>query len=231
MRTAEGREEQRRNVRLSARGRPGWTGHCLAKEISVSRDESRSRREFVTALARAGAAGLVGLRPEPVAAEPPPETPRLRIVRSPGLCLAPLFVAEELLRAEGFAEIQYVPTGPTVDERLNALASGKVDIVATFVNSILRRLDRGDPLTVVAGLHGGCFEVFASDRVRTIRDLKGKTVAISYLGSPQHLFLASILAHIGVSAQKDLTWVTHPFAEASRLLAENKIDGFLGFPP
>jgi ABC-type nitrate/sulfonate/bicarbonate transport system substrate-binding protein len=39
-------------------------------------------------------------------------------------------------------------------------------------------LDGGAPIVVLAGVHVGCFELIATDRVRTIKDLKGKTVAV-----------------------------------------------------
>jgi hypothetical protein len=68
-----------------------------------------TRREFVSGLTLAGTAGLLGTPPDTIAAESPPETPRIRLVQDPSVCLAPLFVAEELLRAEGFAEVEYVP--------------------------------------------------------------------------------------------------------------------------
>ena len=50
-------------------------------------------------------AGLLGRASRPVAAEPPPETTRLRVHHSLSLCLAPQYVAEELLRGEGFTEM------------------------------------------------------------------------------------------------------------------------------
>src|SRR5262249_45256136 len=59
----------------------------------------------------------------------------------------------------------------------------------------------------------------------------GKTVAVPELGASQHVFLASIAAYVGLDPQKDITWVTHPAAESIQLLAEGKIDAFLGFPP
>jgi NitT/TauT family transport system substrate-binding protein len=67
-----------------------------------------SRRRFLRGLTLAGTAGLLGWHPRPVAAEPPPETTQLRLRRTPSLCLAPLYVAEELLQGEGFTEVQYV---------------------------------------------------------------------------------------------------------------------------
>ena len=41
-----------------------------------------SRREFLGGLALAGTAGLLGLKPDLFAAEPPPETTRLRASKS-----------------------------------------------------------------------------------------------------------------------------------------------------
>ena len=69
--------------------------------------EGWSRREFL-GMTLAGTAGLLGLKPESLAAEPPPETTRIRLVRIPEICIAPQYIAEELLKAEGFTDVQYV---------------------------------------------------------------------------------------------------------------------------
>jgi NitT/TauT family transport system substrate-binding protein len=47
-----------------------------------------------------------------------------------------------------------------------------------FVAPTIIRVEAGDPIVILGGLHIGCFELFGTDRVRTIRDLKGKTVAV-----------------------------------------------------
>ena len=57
-----------------------------------------SRREFLGGLSLVGTAGCLGVHPRLVAAEPPPETTRLRLVRVPGICVAPEYVAEEVRR-------------------------------------------------------------------------------------------------------------------------------------
>ena len=189
-----------------------------------------SRRRFLHGLTLAGTAGLFGLHPRPVAAEPPPETTRLRLVRTSSICVAPEYVAEELLRGEGFTEVQYVKKKGTVDKPM-ALASGEVDITLYFSGPFLLQLDAGDAIVMLAGAHVGCFELFGTEQVRTIRDLKGKTVAVIGLGAPEHVFIASMAAYVGLDPRKDITWVTHPPAEAVQLLAEGKIDAFLGFPP
>jgi NitT/TauT family transport system substrate-binding protein len=189
-----------------------------------------SRREFLHRLTSAGTAGLLGLHSSPVAAEPPSETTRLRLVQIPTICQAPQYVAEELLRTEGFTDLQYVKKEGTRGIEM-ALAAGDADINMHFAAPTVIRLDAGDPILILAGGHIGCFELFGSQRLRTIRDLKGKTVAVPVMGSAEHAFLASMLTYVGVDPRNDLNWVMHPFTETMQLLAEEKIDALLALPP
>ena len=198
--------------------------------MDTKNNDGWSRREFLSGLALGGTVGLLGLRPNVVAAEPPPETATLKLDQRPSLCPAPQFIAEELLRAEGFTDVQYIKIqGPKAIEP--ALASGEIHIGFHFAAPNIVRIDAGDPIVMLAGGHVGCFELFGTDRVRAIRDLKGKTVAVFELGSSHHIFLASMVAYVGLDPSKDINWVVHPRAEAMRLLAEGKIDALLAFPP
>ena len=187
-----------------------------------------SRRRFLANTSALGAASFLGF-PLSAVAEPPPETRKLKLVQIPNICQAPQYIAEELLKSEGF-EVQYVQKqgGKGIE---SALASGEADVNMHYAAPILIRLDAGDPIVTLAGGHIGCFELVGSQRVRAIRDLKGKTVNIVELGDATHVYLASIAAYVGLDTQKDITWVTHPTAEAVELLAQGKIDGFLGIPP
>jgi NitT/TauT family transport system substrate-binding protein len=83
----------------------------------------------------------------------------------------------------------------------------------------------------LSGLHPGCIELVGTEQIRSIRDLKGKTVAVTDLGGGRHAFLAVMAAHVGLDPRKDINIVAHPAGEAMRLLAEKKIDGFLAAPP
>ena len=123
------------------------------------------------------------------------------------------------LQKEGTADIE------------TALASGEADLNGHFAAPLLLRLEAGDPIVILAGLHVGCFELFGTDRVQTIRDLKGKTVAVPALDSSRYVFLASMTAYVGLDIRKDIHFVTHPGPESIRLLSEGKIDAYLGFPP
>ena len=198
--------------------------------MSNQRAEGWSRREFLSGLTLAGAAGLLGLRPGRVAAEPPPETTTIRLVDTPGICIAPQYVAEDFLKDEGFTDVQYLKKKGRVEIN-EALATGEITFSIGFAGSSIIRVDGGDSIVMLAGLHAGCFELFGIDRVRSIRDLKGKTVGVTDLGSGRHVFLASMLGYVGLDPRKDVNFATYPPAEAMRLLAEGKIDAYQAFPP
>jgi NitT/TauT family transport system substrate-binding protein len=77
--------------------------------MRVQQTEGWTRRRFLDGLTVTGTMGLLSLRPRPTAAEPPPETTTLRLLKETGrICWAPQYVAEDLLRAEGFTDVTYV---------------------------------------------------------------------------------------------------------------------------
>jgi NitT/TauT family transport system substrate-binding protein len=189
-----------------------------------------SRRAFLGGLTLAGTAGLLGLRPGPVGAEPPPETTRLRVIHDPSICVASQFVAEELLRAEGFTEVHYVKVGPD-QVGIKLVATGDADLIMQFAGKVIVQVDAGDPVVALTGVHVGCFELFGSDRVRSMRDLKGKKVGVPSLHDSRYLFVASAVSYVGLDPRQDIDWVTQPTAESLRLFTEGRIDAVIGFPP
>jgi NitT/TauT family transport system substrate-binding protein len=197
--------------------------------MSNQKNNGWSRRQFLSAAALAGAGTFLGLQSEGIAAEPPPETTKLRLAQSTSACQAPLYVAEELLRAEGFSGVTYVKQqGAGI---YKSLASGEVDISVTFVAPFILEVDAGEPIVLLGGAHVGCLELVGTDRVRSLRDLKGKTVAVTASGAPGHVFLVSMLIYVGLNPRQDVRWVTHPFSDSLRLLAEGKIDAYMTVPP
>jgi NitT/TauT family transport system substrate-binding protein len=150
-----------------------------------------------------------------------------------GICIAPQYVADEFLLLEGFTEVQYVEIEVTqlTTAIYRLLASGAVDISMAFAPPFIIQVDAGAPIVILGGVHVGCFELFGTERVHAIRDLKGKTVAVPEQGGVHHLFLASMAQYVGLDPGKDIDWVLHPPAESSQLLAEGKIDALVGFPP
>jgi NitT/TauT family transport system substrate-binding protein len=187
----------------------------------------QSRRRFLTTAAGAAAASLLRA-PRLATAEEPLETSTIRLAKGPGICNAPLYIAEELLRAEGFTDIHYVeePAGAT-----EPLARGKVDLDTNYASNFVRAIDAGEPITLLAGVMVGCFELFANEGVRSIADLKGKSVGVQALGSTNPALLTLMAAQVGLDPVKDIHWVTDPSVKPIERFVEGKIDAFLGFPP
>ncbi len=187
------------------------------------------RREFLRA---AGALGLASALPA-LAAEAPPETTRLRLHKPTSLCNAPLYVAEELLRAEGFTEIQYIGNQDTTTgvPGARAMGAGEFDIGMNFAAPLVMALDMGIPIVLLGGVHVGCFDLFAAEGIRSIGDLKGKTIAMPGVGSVGHTFLSSIATSVGLDLRKDIKWIERPQSEAKGLFVDGKVNAFLAFPP
>jgi NitT/TauT family transport system substrate-binding protein len=169
------------------------------------------------------------MHPRLVAAEPPPETTRIRLIQLASTCQAPLYLSDALLRTEGFTDVQWVRGDIGTVSKL--LAAGNVDLGMNFVGPNLIGIEAGDPASILAGGHVGCFELVGTDQVRSIRDLKGKTVAVVALGNAEHVFLSAMAAYVGLDPRRDITWVTQTTADPVALFTEGKIDAVMAFPP
>ena len=191
---------------------------------------AHTRRHFLVGLSAAGAASLVR-SPGTVAAEGALETASVRLATTPSICVAPQDIAEELLRAEGFTDIRYVPTRKTDNNALPSVARGDTDFAANFAPVLIAGLEQSVAISVLGPVHVGCFEVFGNEQVRSITDLKGKSVGVEAFGSPTHLFLSVIAGNVGINPGKDINWVTSGSVKPMQLFIEGKIDAFLGFPP
>src|SRR5262249_58284473 len=115
---------------------------------------AEERWQGLATMALAGCAGAF-YTPRSVAAEARLETTTVRLLKFPGICIAPQYVADELLRAEGFTDIEYVDAGPTVE--LSArVGRGEADFTLEFPARTIQTLDRGGARTGRGAGHGGC---------------------------------------------------------------------------
>src|SRR5260370_38115756 len=111
----------------------------------------QNRRQFLTTLSLAGASALVR-GPPVLAAEGSLETTTVRLAKNEGICIAPQYIADEPLRAEGFTDIRYVFV-PQSTTRVRALADGEADFSANFVAPLVVAVASGEPITVLTGVH------------------------------------------------------------------------------
>jgi NitT/TauT family transport system substrate-binding protein len=197
--------------------------------LAVTGPGRASRRRFLSSVSALGAAYLSGLQ-SPALAEPAPETDRIRLVHSPSICMAPQYIAEDLLHREGFAHVEYV--SERVPRAALHVADGVADLSMDTAPYLIPLLDAGKPVVAIGGVHAGCYELLAQQRIRAVRDLKGAAIGIGTQGGADHLFLSSILAYVGIDPRSDVRWmVTGETSETLRLFQEGRIDAFLGFPP
>jgi len=188
-----------------------------------------TRRRFLTTASLAMVAGLIGA-PRLLAAEGTLETTIVRLPKSAAICIAPGYVAEGLLRAEGFTDIRYVDM-PNPTGAIEAAARGEIDFGWNYAINYVAAIDAGAPVTLLAGVHVGCYELFGEAGIRGIADLKGKSVGVQAFGSTGNLLVSMMAAHVALDPAKDIHWVTDPSLKPIELFVQGKIDAFLGFPP
>jgi len=192
-----------------------------------------NRRDLLLAGACAASTALfwsVAARLRAEGPNPPPETTTIRLAKNQTICIAPQYVVSDLLNAEGFTNVVYVDSDGGVGQA-KAVAKGDLDFTLHFSGPLLLQVDRGLSITLLAGIHVGCFELFAKEGIRSVADLKGRTVGIQALETSQHIFLSVMATLVGLDPAKDIEWVTSASVKPIELFAEGKIDAFLGFPP
>jgi NitT/TauT family transport system substrate-binding protein len=190
-------------------------------------DLPRSRRRHFLGLA---AATMLLRAPEARAAsDPPPETRRLRLPRYTYevACISSVWIAEELLRAEGFDDIQYVSLDPT--DEMRAVSAGNVDLDFNDPFLTLLAIDAGRQFSVLSGIHGGCFELFAAAGTRSVRDLKGRRIGYADVG--RKAFAAMILAQVGLDPARDVQLVDTAADDGVEMLAKGRLEAYIAFPP
>jgi NitT/TauT family transport system substrate-binding protein len=199
-----------------------------------------SRRHFLTQLGIAGVAGLgaIGVPGSSLAAEPPPEVTTIRFARDEGTCTAPQ-AALELLRAEGLNDIRYVDLTEAHIQRAerakscptsDMIAHDEIDLGMDFAPALILGMGAGAPSTILAGVHLGCFDVFAKGDIHRLTDLKGRTVGLTPGTSLDRVMLSIMTSLVGLNPHRDIRWVTSTESTMD-LFIEGKIDALLAVPP
>ena len=160
----------------------------------------------------------------------PPETTAIRLFSlPPANCIAPQYTAEPFLREEGFSDIQYPRL--TYKDVMPRLAAGEVDFGVGYMALLAPYIADGAPFVMLGGIHLGCWQVVATGDIKSMRDFKGKTVAIAGRRFTDGLFMALTLANVGLDINKDVNVITPPPTEFAQLLSSNQVDAVVALPP
>ena len=190
---------------------------------------AQNRRRFLATLSAAGATQLIGPS-NSFAQEAPPETTIIRLAKNRTICIAPQYVVADLLRLEGFTEVRYVATDAGAGQS-KALARGDIDLTLQFSALTLIPIDAGERITIIAGVHVGCFELFASEGIRSIATSRARRWRYRSWAHPRTCSCRPWPLTSGSTPPRTSTGSRVQQIPPMELFADGKIDAFLGFPP
>jgi NitT/TauT family transport system substrate-binding protein len=189
-----------------------------------------TRRAVVSGLAATGGGWLFSPS-DANAAEGTLDTTRVRFVDfGGGTCTAPQYVATELLRSDGFDDVQHVRMG--LDKSTQSMmADNLVDFSLDYASALAMAVSDDAPMKALGGIHAGCYVLFAREGIDSVLDLKGKRVGVGPdLGTDPHIFISAMATYVGLDPLHDINWVISEKAPLELFLA-GEIDALLAFPP
>jgi NitT/TauT family transport system substrate-binding protein len=105
------------------------------------------------------------------------------------------------------------------------LATGKID--ATQGNfKWIKPIEQGLNVRLVAGIHNGCIQLVVpvNSPIKSIKDLKGKTVGVEAIGGGPMILIAMELKKLGIDFKKDVSWKAYPGPQAEQAVEKGEID-------
>lgn len=113
-----------------------------------------------------------------------------------------------------------------------ALAGGDVDYTMVF-GSVVRAAIRGLPVKVVASfIDSSTHALIARPEIKSVKELKGKTMGVQAYGATDHLVAGMMLKHFGVDPDKEIKTVAlGPASARLAALKEGVVDVAVISPP
>ena len=134
---------------------------------------------------------------------------------------------------------KFVPPGYTVEvipfesptDGKNAVLTGTVDTCIHGIAAFILGAAAGEPVMIVASANNGGMAIMAGDNtdIKTIKDLKGKKVAI-WPGSTQEAIILERLRMEGMTI-KDIQPIRLSFSDMAGALARGDVDAYVGAEP
>jgi ABC-type nitrate/sulfonate/bicarbonate transport system substrate-binding protein len=116
------------------------------------------------------------------------------------------------------------------DKRAQAFEAGAIDIASSSANGVIFAAAEGVSGKIIASIsresqrgYSTSFYALTSSPIKTVADLKGKTVAVNGFETSGHLWLKTALAKASL-AESDVTIVPIPFPAMAESLRSGKID-------
>lgn len=161
----------------------------------------------------------------------------IRFATTNNLFMAPVFVGLEkgwftdALTNVGYGfERREISVGPAIAE---AMAAGQIDVGQMGVAVIVTAAGRGLPAKIVAntGIAGEGVVVHRDSAIKTMADLKGKTIAIPAKGNMQDFIVRRGLEKAGVDPAKDVKFVEIAPPDQKQALMAKLVDAITLWEP
>ena len=147
-------------------------------------------------------------------------------------CEAPIFSAYEngFFKEEGL-DVELVKCDWSTYKDVFAL--GRFDITHHLVMYFLKPIEQGLDVKFTGGIHRGCLRVQApiNGKIRTIEDLRGKTIGVPGMGTPPFIFASRVMGTHGIDASKDVSWKVFPAGELGLALEKGDVDAVANAEP
>ncbi|ACK51593.1 NMT1/THI5 like domain protein [Methylocella silvestris BL2] len=130
---------------------------------------------------------------------------------------APCLVAVTVAKDKGFfarhgLDVDLINYSGSTDQLLETLATGKADAAIGMALRWLKPLEQGFDVKIIASTHGGCLRLLvpADSGLGDLKDLKGKTIAVSDMNAPGKNFFAIALKRAGLDPVADVDFKPFP---------------------
>ncbi|MDX3907095.1 MAG: ABC transporter substrate-binding protein [Pigmentiphaga sp.] len=117
------------------------------------------------------------------------------------------------------------------EKRFQALEASALDVATASANSAMLAASEGADFRIIASLSRESLQGFATkyfvkqdSPIKTVQDLKGKTIGINALNSSTHLWARMVLEKNGLNPDRDVTFTPVSFPAQGEALRSGKID-------
>jgi len=120
-------------------------------------------------------------------------------------------------------DVELFYQGASGQTLIQALATRKAEAGPGLLYDWLKPIEQGFDVRLFAGSHGGCQSILVQPEsdIKTLTDLKGKTIGTFDVMSPSRVAFSVALAKAGLDPETDVTWKVFPFD----LVAEGVLKG------
>lgn len=139
-------------------------------------------------------------------------------------CHSPVgFGLDKGIYAKHGLEVELFYQGASGQTLIQALATRKAEAGPGLLYDWLKPIEQGFDVRLFAGSHGGCQRILVKpdSGIKTLTDLKGKTIGTFDVMSPSRVAFSVALAKAGLNPETDVTWKVFPFD----LVAEGVLKG------